>query len=343
LMICLILLAGLGLTGCAKKKTADKTQTQREAINQQKKEQLLAEARKLEAEKLKAEQAASTAKAEAEAAAKAEADKEAQKKKQEEQAAKPQIETEDEMLIPRSMGEPPPVGDIKSPVTTQASSTLKSREPEKLARQPSVPAQTGTANTAGVAGASGGTGTGSAELDAKVKKAGSEKLQKLTDQAQAAEKSDMKNIKPGSPEADWAEVINYVTENGKSDEVAGGMELYLSVDEFSSNNFNEPYNRKMISLVGGRDSRGTFGFSRIHAVDEDWSKDKEGNNVGLLYQFLLGRDGSLAKVSYVKLVKKASGSEQVVEHRGLDLTEAEGKARWEANRQHWVKKVVRNK
>jgi hypothetical protein len=297
----------------------------------------MAQAQKLEAERLKAEQASLQAKSEALAT---EAEKEAQKKKQEEQAAKAKLNADEELLVPPAGSPPPAVEALNPPPTPRSSAPAAASNP--AASSPGFKEAAGKSVGLGRGSAPVG-GTGSAELDAKVKKAGAESLQRLTQQAQAAEKSDMKNIKPGSPEADWEQVINFVAEKGKFDEVAGGLESYVSLDEFSSRNFNEPYNRKMLSLVGGRDSRGNFGFSRIHAVDEDWSKDKDGNNVGLLYQFLLGRDGSLAKVTYVKLVKKPTGSEHVVHHQGLDISEAEGKARWEANRQYWVKKVVRNK
>ncbi len=325
-LVFLAIVMGLSLSGCAKKKTAEKNLTQRQTLEQIKKADLLAKAKAKEVEEAQAKaKAEADTVARAEAEAKAKEDEQARKKKEEEQAAKDKL-NKDVIIAPPAEVSPAPVAEQPKAV-----------KPEE--KKPAVKSGQ-TSSTQAQAQAESGT---PADIDEKVKKVGGEALQKLTEKAQAAEKSDMKKIKPGSPEADWEKVVNFVSEKGKFDEVAGGLESYLSLDEFSSANLNEPYNRKMISLVGGRDGQGNFGFSRVHAVDEDWSKDKDGNNVGLLYQFLLGRDGSLAKVNLVKLVKKSTGSEHVIEHRGLDLSEADGKARWEANRQYWVKKVVRNK
>ncbi|MFN8790134.1 MAG: hypothetical protein ACK5Y2_01610 [Bdellovibrionales bacterium] len=179
------------------------------------------------------------------------------------------------------------------------------------------------------------------ELKERIRQEGRVTLNKLTEQAKAAEKSDMKRPQAGSAEADWQKVLSFVSETGMEDSAAQGMEQFISVDDYSSEDRTRPYNRKMISLVGGLDGKGNFGFNRIHATDEDWARSPEGHDVGKVYMFLVGRDRSLAKFWLKRLVKHSTGSGAVLEDRYLDLSDAEAQARWQLNRQYWIQRALK--
>lgn len=326
-LLSVLMILSLGL-GCAKKKTTNSV-TQRQTVAQQKAKaeaeakakadaEIAAKAQE-EALKVENEKKALQAKAESEAAEKRKKDEEL---KRAEALPAPVKAVTSAPAVKDPMPEPPP-----KPVTTEKpAATAPEAKPKSTVTFDAPP-------------------EGAEKPSASVPQVSQQKItqarNRLDQEAQKAEKSDMTNVKPGTPEEEWSKVIDYIKEKGAK-ETSGLQESYVSLIDRLPDNPKDPNVFKAISVVGALDkNNGQFNFGRMSAVWEDWTINKDGHLEGILWQFILGRDGTMARCIHKKLVKDKM--DYVKLDQGIEITDADAQKKWQELKAFWVHKIIRNK
>jgi hypothetical protein len=134
----------------------------------------------------------------------------------------------------------------------------------------------------------------------------------------------------------WEKLTRHIAEKGRVSQNQLGT--YVSLIETNSNNQQEARTLSRISLIGSRSQDGKFSFARVEAALEVWKLTNDGNLDGDVWQFLISRDGNLAKVWHKQVLKTKDGS--VLKNEDLEFTDIQADATWSAIKDHWLKKIA---
>jgi hypothetical protein len=126
-------------------------------------------------------------------------------------------------------------------------------------------------------------------------------------------------------------VIDRAVAQGEPMETSDGV--YLSLKNLQPNDPTQSHRADYFSAVGGFDSHGKFGVSRLEVVSENWVLNQEHNWEIDQWLFRSWPDGDLRLAMHIQLVETADGL--LLSSDILKTTDEEGLKEWSSHLNGW--------